>query len=130
MSYKTYRLYKALIVIIIAILVGWAVPAANPYVPIPAAIVGILILLFIRRGVKEVVVDERTYNIANRASRVALQVVTLAAVLVGATLVSYGYGRYPDVRPVGFTLIYNACGLMVVYFISYVYYGRKLGGKV
>ena len=129
MSYKTYRMYKALVVVIIAILVGWAVPTGNAFIPVPAAVIGMVILFIIRRGVKEIVIDERTYNIANRASRAAFQVVTLAMVLIGATLVALSYGNYPEVGTVGFTLIYSAAGFLVVYLISYAYYGKKLGGK-
>ncbi len=129
MSYKTYRFWKLLVVIIIAILVGWAVPAGNAFIPIPAAVAGMVVLLIIRRGVREVVVDERTYDIANRASRAAFQIVTLAMVLIGATLVALGYGKYPEVEPVGFTLIYSATGLLIVYLVSYAYFNRKLGGK-
>ncbi len=129
MTHKRYRLYKAMVVIIIAVLVGWAVPAGKAYIPVPAALIGMVALLFIRRGVKEVVVDERTYNIANLASRAAFQITALAMVLIGATLVALGNGKYAGAEPIGFTLIYSACGLLVVYLIGYSYYNRKLGGK-
>jgi uncharacterized membrane protein len=129
MRYRTYRLWKALVVIAVAVLVGWAVPTGNAFVPIPVAIAGMAVLFIIRRGVREVVVDERTYNIANQASRLAFQIVTLMMVLIGVTLVSLGYGEYPEVELVGFALIYSACGFLLVYFLSYVYFSRKLGGK-
>jgi uncharacterized membrane protein len=129
MSYKTYRLWKLLVVVIVAALVGWAVPQGNAYVPIPAAVVAMAIMLLIRRGVKEVVIDERTYSIANRASRWTFQVGVLLMVLIGATLVAFGYGEYPELETPGFTLIYSACGLLIVYLIGYTYYGRKFGGK-
>jgi uncharacterized membrane protein len=129
MSYKTYRLWKALVVIIVAVLVGWAVPSGNAFIPVPAAIAGMVILLVIRRGVKEMIVDERTYNIANQASRAAFQIVTLVLVLIGATLLALGYGEHPGVEPVGFALIYSAGGFLVVYTLSYAYFNRKLGGR-
>jgi uncharacterized membrane protein len=129
MIYKTYRFWKVLVVIVIAILVGWAVPSGNAFVPVPAAVAGMILLLFIRRGVKEVVVDERTYDIANRASRAAFQIVTPAMVLIGATLVALGYRDYPDIKPVGFALIYSACGFLLAYLLSYAYFNRKLGGR-
>jgi uncharacterized membrane protein len=129
MSFRTYRVWKILVVILVAVLVGWAVPAGNAFIPIPAAVAGMVILLIVRHGVKEIVVDERTYDIANRASRAAFQIVTLAMVLTGATLVALGYGNYPEVEPVGFALIYSAAGLMMAYLISYAYFNRKLGGK-
>jgi uncharacterized membrane protein len=129
MSYQTYRLWKALVVIIVAVAVGWAVPQGNEFIPIPAAIAAMVLLLIIRRGVKEVVIDERTYSIANRASRAAFQIVTLIMVLIGATLVALGYGEYPELEPVGFTLIFSAAGFLLVYLVGYAYYSRKLGGK-
>jgi uncharacterized membrane protein len=129
MSDNTYRFWKLLVVIIVAILVGWAVPSGYAFIPVPVAVIGMGILYIIKRGVKEVVIDERTYNIANRASRMAFQIVTLAMVLIGATLVALSYGKYPGVGPVGLTLIYSAAGLVAVYLISYVYYGKKVGGK-
>ena len=128
MSYKIYRIYKAIVIFVIALIIGWAVPAGNAFVPVPAAIIGMLILLFLRRRVKEITVDERTYNISNRASRAAFQIVTLIMVLIGATLIALGNEKYPEVSPVGFTLIYSAAGFLVVYLISYAFYGKKLGG--
>jgi uncharacterized membrane protein len=129
MTYKTYRLWKLLVVIIVGVLVGWAVPQGNAYIPIPAAVVAMVVLLVVRRGVKEVVIDERTYSIANRASRAAFQAGVLLMVLAGATLVALGYNDYPELETPGFTLIYSATGLLLIYLIGYAYFGRKYGGK-
>jgi uncharacterized membrane protein len=76
-----------------------------------------------------VVVDERTYSIAYRASRATFQAGVLLMTLIGATLVALGYGDYPNLEPAGFTLIFSACGFMVVYMVSYGFYNRRLGGK-
>ncbi len=129
MKYQTYRWWKALVVIILAALVGWSVPAGYAWVPVPAAVVAVALLLIVRRGVREVVVDERTYNIANRAARMAFQVGVLAMALLGATLLALGYGDYPNLEPVGLTLVYTAAGLLVIYLIGYYSYSRKLGGQ-
>jgi uncharacterized membrane protein len=129
MSYKNYRLLKAVLVIIVAALVGWAVPQGNPYIPIPAALAAMVIMLLFRRSVKEVIVDERIYSIANRASRITFQVGALIMVLIGATFIALGYGDYPKLGPIGFTLIYSACGILVLYLVSYSIYNRKYGGK-
>ena len=128
MSYNNYRLFKAFLVIIVAVLVGWAVPNGNPYIPISAALAAMVIMLLFRRSVKEVIVDERIYSIANRASRATFQIGVIIMALVGATLVALGYGDYPKVEPIGFTLIYSACGILVLYVISYSIYNRKYGG--
>jgi len=129
MSYQTYRLWKALVVIIVAVLVGWATPAGYAWVPLPAAAAAVVIMLLIRRGVREVVVDERIYDIARRAARMAFQAGVLAMALVGATLLALSYGDYPHLETAGFTMVYTAAGLLVIYLISYACYSRKLGGK-
>ena len=129
MKFKTYQFWKLLLVVLVAVLVGWSVPSGNPYIPIPAAVVVMVVMLVLRRRVKEVVVDERTYSVANRASRTAFQVGTLFMALIGATLLALAYGDSPALEPVGYALIYSAAGFLLIYLVSYNLYNRKLGGK-
>jgi uncharacterized membrane protein len=129
MSYRTYRIWKLLVVIIVAALVGWVVPHGNAWIPVPVAAAAMVILIIIRRGVKEVVIDERTYSIANRASRWTFQAGVLLMALAGAMLLALGYGEYTTLKTPGFALIYSACGLLVIYLIGYYYYAQKYGGK-
>jgi uncharacterized membrane protein len=129
MSLKTYNLWKIIIVIIVAILVGWAGYANNAFIPVPTVLVGGGILLFLRRKVKEITTDERTFNIAGRAAGFTLSFFVIAAAATGVTLLSIGGDVTPAVETVGFTLAYSICTLLILYFISYVYYNRKYGGK-
>jgi uncharacterized membrane protein len=38
-------------------------------------------------------------------------------------------GSHPALEQVGLTLAYTAAGLLVIYYLGYLYYGRKLGGE-
>jgi uncharacterized membrane protein len=129
MSFKTFTVIKMFVVIIMAGLVGWAVVSGNALIPIPVAIAALVILLLFRKGVKEVVVDERIYSIAEKASLVAFRVFGIAAALIGATLVALGQEVVPEMEPIGFTLAFAVCGLMVIYYIAYTCYKRKYSGK-
>ena len=129
MSYGTFKFIRLAIVIILGVLVAWAAYEGNAWVPVPAVIVAIAILLFIRRGVKETIFDERVYSVAYHASRVAFVLFGVGAVTVGATLLALGQSGTPDLKPSGFTLCYAVCGLVIIYNIAYVFYNRKFGGK-
>ena len=96
---------------------------------LPAVIAAIITLLLFRRGVKEIIVDERVYSVAYKASRLAFVTFGVGAVTIGATLLALGQADSPELKPVGFTLCYAVCALVVVYNIAYIFYNRQLGGK-
>jgi uncharacterized membrane protein len=129
MSFKTYTAIRIFVIIIMAGLISWAVTSGNVWIPAPVIIAAIVILLLFRRGVKKVVVDERIYSIAEKASYLAFRVFGIAAAVIGATLVALGQKTVPEMEPIGFTLAYAVCGLMVIYYIAYTCYKRKYSGK-
>jgi uncharacterized membrane protein len=115
MSYKKFMLFRLVIIVIIAALGAWAATSGNLVLLIPAVLVLAAVMFALRRKVTEVVVDER--------------VNTIPAVIAGAALTNLAEGA-SDVRfSIGLTLDYSACALMVFYWLGYIYYNRKLGGK-
>ena len=129
MSYGTFKLIRFVVVVILGVLVAWSAYQGNEWVPIPAVIAAIIILLLIRRSIKEIIVDERVYSVAYKASRLAFVVFGVGAVTIGATLLALGQSGSPELKPVGFTLCYGVCALVIVYNIAYVYHNRQLSGK-
>ncbi|MFC1974571.1 DUF2178 domain-containing protein [Chloroflexota bacterium] len=129
MSKKTFMLLRALVIIIAATLISWSVTTGNALVPVPVAIAAIVILLLFRRGVKEMVIDERIYSIAEKASLVTFRVFGILAAITGATLVALSRGALTNMEQAGFTLAYSACALVAIYYIAYLYYNRKYSGK-
>jgi uncharacterized membrane protein len=49
-----------------------------------------VILLLFRKGIREVVADERIYSIAEKASLVTFRILGIAMALIDATLVALG----------------------------------------
>jgi uncharacterized membrane protein len=129
MSFKTFTIIRIFVLIIMAGLIGWAVVNGNALIPIPVAIAAMVILLLFRKGVKEVVVDERVYSIAEKASLITFRVFAILAAVIGATLVALGWDSSSDLYKIGITLAYSVCGLILIYYIAYIYYNRKYSGK-
>jgi uncharacterized membrane protein len=129
MSYKQFMLVRILVVIVVAGLVAWAVTDGRPMVPVPAAIAGATILLLLRRRVKEVVIDERISSIADKAAQKAFRIFGILAAVIGATLVALSREGSPAFLYIGLTLAYATYGLVILYYVFYNYYNRKLGGK-
>jgi uncharacterized membrane protein len=129
MSYKTFNIIKLLVVIIMAGLIGWAVSQGNYWIPIPAVIAALATMLLFRKGVKEIVVDERVYSIAEKAAYLAFRIFSIAAAVIGVTFVLLGFETVPQLYPIGLTLAFSVCGLVLIYYIAYTGYKRKYSGQ-
>jgi uncharacterized membrane protein len=129
MSYKTFRMIQGINGGILGAIMAVSVILGNWIVPIFAVIISLLILTVLRRRVKDIVVDERTYAISEKASRLTLQVISVGMALVGIILLAIYRGENKTLTQVAYTLEYATCALLVVNYIAYYYYRNKLGGK-
>jgi uncharacterized membrane protein len=129
MNFKQFTVIKLVVIIIMGGLIGWAVSNGNYWIPVPAVIAALMVLLLFRKRVKEVVVDERVYSIAEKASYLAFRIFGIAAAVIGATFVALGYEAVPELLAIGLTLAFGACGLVLIYYIAYTCYKRKYSGK-
>jgi uncharacterized membrane protein len=68
--------------------------------------------------------DERTYQVAEKASRITFQIVVLSFGLVGTALIAIR-NSYPEYTSLGLFLACASCGILVLYFLFYVYYNKK-----
>jgi uncharacterized membrane protein len=126
MSRRWFRLLVAVITLTVVVLIGWSIATENAVVPIPAVIVGLVLFYLLRRQVREVVEDERNYKISEKASRFAIQVFALVAAISGVTLIAVSTNDSALLREVGLTLAFCACGILILYLISYAYHSRKI----
>lgn len=129
MSYKTYRMWQGIIGLIMGAIVGISVAMDIWVVPVIAIFAGIAAGLILRRTVKEVVADERTYTVAGHASRLTLQIVAIGMAMMGMVLEVLDRGKNGILSQSAVTLLFATCALLVVNALVYTYYNRKLGGK-
>jgi uncharacterized membrane protein len=125
MNKKSYTFFRILIVIAIGIAVGWSVTAGRAIVPIPAVIIGIGLLYFMRSKVKDVLEDERLNKIREKSSRVTFQIFAITAAVAGAVILALSKNMYPSLALIGFTLTYSVCALLILDYIAYAYFARK-----
>ena len=129
MSYKKYLIFRLLAILILASIGAWAGTTGHMLVLIPAVIIIGAILVTLRKRVTETVVDERVWSVSYRASRMAFVVFAMLAVIAGITLIYLAEDVSDTLFHVGLTLNYAACALVVFYWLAYIYYNKKLGGK-
>ena len=129
MSLKTFTRIRIFILIIMVGLISWAIVSGNVWIPIPVIIAALVIVLLLRMRVKEIIVDERVFSIAEKASLAAFRVFGIAAAIIGVTFVALGQGVVPELEPIGLTLAFSVCGLLLIYYIANLYYNRKYSGK-
>lgn len=129
MSYRKFMLWRTMVFIIVVILVGWSVASNNPLIPIPTVIAGIVIVQLLKRGMREVIVDERVFSVTDKAAMLVFRTFVILAAMAAATMLGLNQERYPELEQAGFTLAYSVCTLLLLYYIAYIYYNRKYGGK-
>jgi len=127
MTARTYRIIMRVIAPILAALIAIGIVLEWPlYIPFLAIAVALVAAGLLRRLVKEIMTDERSRRIDEKATVLAYRLyawVTAAVVLVVLTLRS----SLPSwVGVAGETLAYSLCGLMLVHLMTYTYYGRNL----
>jgi uncharacterized membrane protein len=129
MSYKTFRLWRSVMTAVIAAAAAASIVLGNVVILLAAIVIGVVLLILLRRRVVEVISDERTYTIAYKAARLTLGAGGVAMALVGAILLALARQDFSStLAQAGLTLEYATCGLLVINYIAYYYYSRKLGG--
>ena len=120
MDQKQFAIYAAVVCAIMGAVVGYGVSKGDALLPVIAFSTGIVLIALGKRGVKEVMEDERTQRISEKASRKIYQVFVMGAALAGTTLIALN--KHIEV---GYTLAFSACVLLVLYLVLYSYYNRK-----
>jgi uncharacterized membrane protein len=130
MNIKTYRNWRVAITAIIAAVAAVSVATGIVYILISAVVIGMIVLLLLRRRMKEVIYDERTYSIAYKAARLTMSVVGIGMAVAGAILLVLNRDTLSSTpAQVGFALEYAVCALLIINTLAYTYYNRKLGGR-
>jgi uncharacterized membrane protein len=129
MNIKTYRNWRTAIIILVCAAAAFGVATQNVCTFLLAVGIGILLLFIIRRRVKDIVQDERTYTIAYKAAQITVAVMGTGMALTGAVLVAFNWDNGSSLRQAGNALLYATCGLLLVNRLAYIIFSYKYGGK-
>ncbi len=123
MTLKQYQKVKLISVFLLAIFFSQALQYDNYLIPIAAMIVSALIMLYLRRSVKEVVADERDYALGGKAALLSMQIYSWIAVI--AMFVFYGFRDLnPSYESIGMTLAFSTTILLLIYSVIFRYFER------
>jgi uncharacterized membrane protein len=124
MDSKTFSVYKIVIAAVLGILIGSTVVIGNFIIPIIAVAIAWIIMYALKKKVKGVLSDERIEKVAGKASYMTYMIMTMAMTLTGVVLMALRT-KWPYFEPVAYTLVYLACGMMLLYSLLFkIYYSR------
>jgi uncharacterized membrane protein len=128
MKLETYKKIRIVIASATAILMAYAVLQNNIFIAVVAVTSGIVAFYISRRGLTEIVHDERTLLIRSKAASATVAITTVAMTIVGLSLVflsEQGIGNY---ELIGYLLAYQATIILCLNALLSYYYRNKLGG--
>ena len=123
MTLKKYQQIKLAITVIIAVIFSQAILYQNYLIPLATLVIASLVLIYLRRQVKEVVADERDYALAGKSASWAIQIYSWFAVV--AMFILYAFKNLnPAYEAIALTLAYSTCFLMFVYSLIFKFQSR------
>ncbi len=125
MTAKRFLVYRLIAAALIGAIVSLSITLGNYILPVAAILTFILVLRALKKQVKEVLEDERDYEIAGKAARYALSVFSAMAAVVIIVLFARR-GQNPLYEAIGSTLAYAICALLIFYSLIFKYF-QKLG---
>ncbi len=123
MTLKKYQQIKLIITVVIAVIFSQAILYQNYLIPLTTLVVSSLVLIWLRRQVKEVIADERDYISAGKSASLAIQIYSWVAVV--AMFILYSFKNLnPAYEPIALTLAYSTCTLMILYSFIFKFQNR------
>jgi uncharacterized membrane protein len=127
MDKERYNQLRKVVVVAIGIVVGLGAVRHSWVLPMVTVLLGGVMLYTVRRQVTDVLHDERTVAIRNKAASRTLGYVTALTGLMGIVLVELSYRGFTEYRNVGYAFAYQANVILGVYALFVWYYGRQMG---
>ena len=128
MKKEKYNQIRAIIVTGIGIIVAYGAARQSWLLPAIAVLGGIIALYVSRKQLSDVVHDERTAIIQQKASSRTLGYITALTGLTGILLVELSYRGFTEYRLVGHAFTYQAFIILAIQGLFTWYYQRQMGG--
>ena len=113
----------------LVVLIPWLITVGDPMLPVIAIFIGMAFTVIIQKKDKQTLrVDERIQLIHGKTSTLSLNLFLLGTTIAGLILITLSYSGCPDFSPMGYTLLYSNCALLVLNLILGAYFRRRYGG--
>jgi uncharacterized membrane protein len=114
MTSKSYLALKSVIAAVLGAVFSISIAKNNAIIPIIALAAGFAVVIAAKSRVKQIVADERDYEISGKAARIAIQIFSIG-VIIPMVLFYAAHDTNPAFEPVASALAYSACFLMLTY---------------
>ncbi|MFA5165911.1 MAG: DUF2178 domain-containing protein [Candidatus Paceibacterota bacterium] len=123
MTFKQYKTVQIAVLILISIIFSQTFAANSLALSLGVLLAGSLLLLFLRKRVKEVILDEMSYAIGGKAALAAIQIFCWLAVIMmlAANAMKHFNPIYGTVCNI---MAFSACLLMLIYSASYQFFAK------
>ena len=128
MDKEKFNQIKTVIVTGIGVIVAYGAVRHSWVLPALAILGGVIALYVSRKQLSEVLHDERTAVIQQKASSRTLGYFTALTALMGIVLVELSYRGFEEYRLVGYAFSYQALIILGVQGLFTWYYQRQMGG--
>ena len=128
MDAMTQKIVTMVIVAVTGALIAIGINLEITYLPVVTLLTGALAIRLLRRRGEEVLYDERTAIINQKASATAIAAFTLGVTAIGWLMMTVGTTFDPAYKGLGYALVYLGCGLLMLRMIFQYYYSWRLGG--
>ena len=128
MDKKTYKQVQSGVVAFIGLIMAVSVVLHRYELGMIGVLLGILVLYTAGKQLDEVIRDERSAMIQQKASTMTLSVITIGFTLGGIVVEELSYRGYEYMRGYGSFMAYLAMGIMTLNVFFSWYYGKQLGG--
>jgi len=125
---EKFNQIKTVIVTGIGVIVAYGAVRHSWVLPALAILGGVIALYVSRKQLSEVLHDERTAVIQQKASSRTLGYFTALTALMGIVLVELSYRGFEEYRLVGYAFSYQALIILGVQGLFTWYYQRQMGG--
>lgn len=125
MTLKQYHTARLIVTVLIAMIIGQSFVLKNFLIPLATVTIGPLVLLALRRRVKEVITDERDYATGGKAALLAIQIFSWIGVIVMFALYT-ARDLNPSYEPMGMMIAFAVCLLMLLYSAIFRFYNHEI----
>lgn len=128
MTLKQYHTARLIVTVLIAMIIGQSFVLKNFLIPLATVTIGPLILLALRRRVKEVIADERDYATGGKAALLAMQIFSWIGVVAMFALYA-ARDLNPSYEPMGMMIAFAVCLLMLLYSAIFRFYHQEISSR-
>lgn len=123
-SLKTYKIINFLSIFILSFSTSICIVQKNYILPIFLMVIFTLFLFFLKKTVKEVVADERDYEIAGKASLYTIQI--FSWILVILMFIFYSFQeKFPFFEFIAILMSWLVCLMLLIYSVIWIYLQKK-----